>query len=210
MDYKNTLRLRGGDQNSWSTVFSKRFKADEIEIQDNGFSAYHGDDPYLDLGFQHWLTNPSPNAWSVRGKDPIPGQGRHYFEVTFTQPHLQPGESLEDGWNTVGLVEGHEDAWHEQWWDDGRRNYTYGLHDSQLGEFLCRSSPDHRFERWAEHGSFGCGDRVGLLVDMDARCAEAFLNGRWAAGGRCTRARLRRPLETAAPAKTPPPPHRSS
>jgi hypothetical protein len=31
--------------------------------------------------------------------------------------------------------------------------------------------------RWAEGGSFGCGDRVGILVDMDRGVAAVLLNG---------------------------------
>jgi hypothetical protein len=54
--------------------------------------------------------------------------GEHYFEAVFSQSNKSNGESLDDGWNTIGLVSGKEDRWEDEWWRDGRRNHTWGTH----------------------------------------------------------------------------------
>ncbi|KAJ1469907.1 hypothetical protein T484DRAFT_1849981 [Baffinella frigidus] len=121
------LQLRGGGgagEGGYTTRWSTEHKSNVVEILPDGYSAWRGpgDDGPMFVG----LPQPHPDtivdpAWSVRAADPFPPTGEHYFEVVISQPHITPGEYLDEGWNAVGLVAGNISEWDGAWWDDERR-----------------------------------------------------------------------------------------
>jgi len=157
----------------YAALWSREHKAEAVVVSADGRSAFN---PHFtetldeDVIFE---------GWSVRADRPLPKSGRHYFEVSISQedkPDGLPHDTLEEGWNTIGLVSHSETNFKGWWWKDKRRRHTWGIHDSMRHAYVCVSSPSQEASRWARGASFGDHDRVGLLVDMDTRVCHMFLN----------------------------------
>jgi len=130
----------------------------------------------------------NPGGW-VRGKDPLPRSGRHYWEVQYLHHGTKHGKSLEGVFMT-GLV------------SNRRKGYDW---NSGIGDFWGIVSGPWRRKTAAavviEGGRVrtlddeeefdledqvlnasgvvhGAGERVGVLVDMDAGWLAFFRNGK--------------------------------
>ena len=158
--------------------WSRRWKAGQLEVSNDRRSVYN---PHF---FESMDEDVIWEAWSVRADRPLPSSGRHYFEVSISQnkartPDELPADTLEEGWNTVGLVGAVETCFSGWWWRDERRQHTWGVHDSMRAAYVSISDPEHQASKWARGGSFGNHDTVGMLVDMDARECHVFVNSKY-------------------------------
>ena len=132
---------QGDDQQEevYRAKWSRKLKAGQLQVSADGCTVYN---PHymerLDVIFE---------AWSVRADTPIPSTGKHYFEVSIWQDDKPPGlpaDTLEEGWNTIGLVAAGESNFNGWWWRDARREHTWGLHDSMRQAYVSISSPSHQ------------------------------------------------------------------
>ena len=157
----------------YTAKWSPKYKAGQLTVSRDGHSVYN---PYFSETTDMAVIY---EAWSVRADTPLPRAGRHYFEVSISQEDKPEGldeDTLEEGWNTIGLVAAGETNFKGWWWRDSRRMHTFGIHDSMQAAYPSISSPEHEESDWARGAAFGDGDRVGLLVDMDLRICHIFKN----------------------------------
>ena len=104
---------------------------------------------------------------SVWAKEALPGSGVHYFEVTFESAGVAEGSSL-GGDHFVGVV-AHTDVSRKDLFKDPSAWGLVDLQNDGLWADGKRVAPLPRSQCNAEGRCFGSGDRVGVLVDMDAR-----------------------------------------
>ena len=62
------------------------------------------------------------------------------------KPEGLAADTLEEGWNTVGLVAAGETDMNGWWWRDERRSHTWGVHDSMRQAYVSISSPLHQVQ----------------------------------------------------------------
>ncbi len=62
------------------------------------------------------------------------------------KPEGLAADTLEEGWNTVGLVAAGETDMNGWWWRDKRREHTWGVHDSMRQAYVSISSPLHQVQ----------------------------------------------------------------
>jgi hypothetical protein len=129
---------------------------------------------------------------TVRARDPLPRSGVHYFEVIVTGEGRQAGESLGGG-TYVGLVDGNVTDWDGCWEMEGhlppeaplvagmreidRRKHVMALHDACAREKGEVTWAGGLRKPWVNGSSYGHGDRVGFLVNMDTRTVRVYKNG---------------------------------
>jgi hypothetical protein len=131
--------------------------------------------------------------WQVataRASQPLPLQGRAYFEVAVKRPGRMPGDALH-GFYWVGVATEHVDVWDGQWWDDERalecwaiRNQTCTqVHSADKGARthaeICGPVPhedDWARRPWLPGSSWGNADAIGVLVDQDAGTIYFYRN----------------------------------
>ena len=131
----------------WSSEHASPF----LEVSPDGASVTCPPEPWQpdpDLDYP-----PAPEdhagAWSARAEEPIPAQGEHYFEVVLEEEgKSSKGETLSEGWNTIGLVSDAESNWEGFWWSDQNRSlHSWGLHDAQNLAFSYKSDPTSDIDR---------------------------------------------------------------
>ena len=62
------------------------------------------------------------------------------------KPEGLAADTLEEGWNTIGLVAAGETDMNGWWWRDERRQHTWGVHDSMRQAYVSISSPLHQVQ----------------------------------------------------------------
>jgi hypothetical protein len=157
------LRLRGGEdevddcgssvggrmpyKSRWSSEHASPF----LEVSPDGASVTCPSEPWQPDPDVDYPPAPEDHAgaWSARAEEPIPAEGEHYFEVVLEEEgKSSKGETLSEGWNTVGLVGDAESNWEGFWWSDHNRSlHSWGLHDAQNLAFSYKSDPTSDIDR---------------------------------------------------------------
>jgi hypothetical protein len=89
------------DGQVYRALWSRDQKAAQLQVSNDGLSVFN---PSF---FESLESDIIFEAWSVRADTPLPRSGQHFFEVSISQedkPEGLPADTLEEGWNTVGLV----------------------------------------------------------------------------------------------------------
>lgn len=164
----------------YATPWSSVFKASTMDLESNR-RVTHNERFRLD-----------DFTGTARARDPLPRSGVHYFEILVTSHGGQRGDSLGGG-AYVGLVDGNVTDWDGNWEMEGHlppnaelvagiRNIDRRKHIMALHDACCRPRGEVTWagglrKAWVNGSSFGHGDRVGFMVNMDTRTVRVYKNG---------------------------------